>query len=167
VTVIAGVFESIVAAVIVAVCVAIYQRRIGQQISITEPMTNGFLPPAELRRGVQAHPVSGKLKYLPKGNRIWLIVADETNGKFWPQGFEPVDYHPDTETWKGYVTVFGWHRVTIIAVIAPPTSQDYFNYFQRVGQKTQHEPLLRIPLECKKRHSIQAKTSLATTNPVP
>jgi kynurenine formamidase len=37
------------------------------------------------------------------------------------------------------------------------TSQEYFNYFERVGQKTEHEPLLRIPPECKKRDLVHAK----------
>ena len=55
------------------------------------------------------------------------------------------------------MTVFGWDRVTIFAVIAPPTSNEYFKYFQRVGEKTAHEPLLSLPPECKKFDVVRVK----------
>jgi hypothetical protein len=86
----------------------------------------------------------GTLKYLPEDHKIRLIIVNETKGKRWPQGFERVNHDANTGTWKGYVTVEGWHEVTIVAVVAPPTTQEYFNYFQRVGERTQHEPLLSI-----------------------
>jgi hypothetical protein len=157
VTIILGIATSLIASFLYATVGGRYQRWFGQQVKITEPQENGFLAPAETRRGVQGHPVSGTLKYLPKGHGIWLVVRDDTKGKFWPQGFEPVEYQANTGTWKGYVTVSGWHRVTIIAVVAPPTSQEYFNYFERVAAKTTHEPLLGIPVECKKRDLVHAK----------
>jgi hypothetical protein len=56
--------------------------------------------------------------------------------------------------------------VTIIAVVAPPTSQEYFNYFQRVGQKTSHEPLLGIPLECKIGDIVHAKVPPNLPQPI-
>ena len=158
---------SLIASIIYATVGGGYRRWFGQQIKIIEPQENGFLAPAEPRRGVQAHPVAGTLKYLPENHRIWLIVVDETKGKFWSQGFEPVEYHKDTGTWKGYVHVWGWHHVTLIAVVAPPTSQEYFNYFQRVGQKTGYEPLLGIPLEGKKRATVRAKVPPTPPMPVP
>jgi hypothetical protein len=151
-----GIVGSIIAAAIVALLVGGYKRWFGQQIRITQPKENDFLLPAELHLGVQAHPVYGTVRHVPKGHKIWLLAAEESTGKAWPQGFSPVEQSGDG-TWKGYIHVWGWHRVTIVAVIAPPTSQEYFRYFQRVGKKTDYEPIIGIPPECKKRHTISAK----------
>ena len=96
---------------------------------------------------------------VPKGHKIWLVVANEAQGKFWPQGFSRVEYDSGTGAWKGYVTVFGWQNVTIFSVIAPPTTQQYLDYFQRVGDRTKHEPLLAIPPGCKRRAVVHAKVS--------
>ena len=156
-TIILGVAGSLIASIIYATVGGGYRRWFGQQIKIKEPRENGFLAPSECRAGIQAHAVSGTLKYIPKGHRIWLIVADETKGKYWPQGFAPVEYHEDTGTWKGYIHVWGWQHVTIYAVIAPPTTQEFFNYFQRVGEKTGFAPMLGIPRECKKRATLRCK----------
>jgi hypothetical protein len=155
--IIIGVAGSLIASIIWSTVGDGYGRWFGKGIKITNPADNGFLAPMEIRRGVQAHPVSGTLKYVPKGHKIWLVVANEAHGKFWPQGFEPVEYNRATGTWSGYITVFGWHRVAIYAVVAPPTTQEYFDYFQRVGGVTKHEPLLKIPAECKRRDVVSAK----------
>ncbi|HEX3747650.1 MAG TPA: hypothetical protein VHW09_27130 [Bryobacteraceae bacterium] len=155
--IIVAIATSVAGTIIYATVGGGYRRLFGQQIYITEPQENGFLAPAESRRGTSAHAVSGTLKHLPKGHAVWLIVIDEKKGKHWPQGFERVEYHEATGTWSGYITADGWHQVTVTAVVAPPTTQEYFNYFQRVGGMTKHEPLLSIPSECKRRHSIHVK----------
>jgi hypothetical protein len=156
-TIIIGVVGSLIASIICAILVAGHRRWWGQQIKITEPAPNAFLAPVEVRRGTGAHRVFGTLNFLPKGHRIWLIVVDETKGRYWPQGFEAVEYHGETGTWSGYITAEGWHSVTVVAVVAPPTTQDYFNYFQRVGHKTSYDPLLGIPQECRKRDTVRCK----------
>ena len=152
-----GIIESIIAAVIIAIVVGVYRCVVGQRIKIISPQQNGFLATAETRFGVVAHPVHGTLKHLPKGHKIWLLVIDEKTGKTWPQGFASVEFSKEQGTWSGYINVWGWQNVTVAAVVAPPTSQEYFNYFQRVGSKTNHEPILGIPAECKHRDLVQVK----------
>jgi hypothetical protein len=83
---------SLVASIIYATVGGGYRRWFGQQIKITQPAPNAYLAPVEVRRGTRAHPVSGTLRYLPKGHTIWLIVVNETKGRYWPQGFEAVEY---------------------------------------------------------------------------
>lgn len=157
-TLIQGIIGSIIAAGIVALLVAGYQGRFGQRIRITDPQAHGFLTAAEMRPGVMKHVVSGTLKHLPKDHRIWLLVLDKS-GRAWPQGLATVEYDKTKGTWKGFINAMGSHEVNIVAVIAPPTSQDYFEYFERMGRdfKTGYQPIARVPPECKKRDSIQAK----------
>ena len=49
-------------------------------------------------------------------------------------------------------------QVKIIAVVAPPTAQDFFRYYQKLGRERnyQFEPLNRVPVECTNRASVQA-----------
>jgi hypothetical protein len=158
-----GIATSLIASIIYATVGGGYRRWFGQQIAITDPVPHGFLTAAEMRPGVMKHVVSGTLKYLPKDHEIWLLVEDEFTGKAWPQGHAPVEYNKDKGTWKGFVNVMGWHSVIVVAVVAPPTSQDYFNYFQRMGRdfKTGYQPIGRIPPECKRRATVHAKVSPA------
>lgn len=160
---IAAIVEGIVAAIIVGVFVWSWKRWRGREIAITDPAENGELSPAEKRGAVEAYPVSGTLKRLPKDHTIWLLVIDETRKKIWPQGFEPVMHDPIKGNWKGYVTAFGWRNVTITAVVAPMTSQEYFRYFQRVGPKTNFEPISEVPPECKQRATIHVRVPMAQT----
>ena len=167
VNLIEGIIGSVIATVLVAIAIAVYRTHFGQRVAITDPTDHGQLGAAEQRAGITAHPVHGTVKHLPKGHRIWLVVIDEGGGKFWPQSFSPVETNEAKGTWKGYVHVWGWQNkwqnVTITAVIAPPTTQGYFNYFQRVGNKTGFEPLSGIPPECKWRATIHAKVPAAPT----
>lgn len=161
-TIIIGIATSLIASIIYGTAGGGYRRWFGQQIKITNPQENGYLGPVEVRRGTNAHPVSGTLKYLPKDHQIWLVVVNDTTGKCWPQGFERVDYDAKAGTWKGYVTAEGWHNVTIVAVVAPQTTQEYFKYFQRVGSLTKHEGLLAIPHECKRRDTVHVRLAPAS-----
>jgi hypothetical protein len=52
----------------------------------------------------------------------------------------------------------GGANVTIIAVVAPPTSLAFFLYYEKVGSKTAYEPLEQIPDECRNIHQVQAFT---------
>jgi hypothetical protein len=157
VTLIEGIIGSIIATIIVAISVAWYRYVFGQRIKILDPQMNGFLAPFEKRNGVGAHAVHGTLKHLPKDHRVWLLVMNEGASKIWPQSFAPVEYSKEQGTWQGWITAFGWTNITIVAVVAPPTTQEYFNYFQRAGPKTSFEPILAIQYECKYRDRVQAK----------
>jgi hypothetical protein len=90
------------------------------------------------------------LRQKPKDHAIWLLVEDPRKGKVWPQGFFTVQYDPKTNEWFGRVNGSPGRQTKIIAVVAPPTSQDYFKYFQRVGglRRDIYEPLDRVPSEC-------------------
>ena len=61
-------------------------------------------------------------------------------------------------TWMGKINGSGRKQVRIVAVVAPPTSQDFFRYFQEIGRLHgyQFEPVRRIPPECKNVASVQA-----------
>jgi len=157
VTLIEGILGSIIAAGIVAMIVASYRRWFGQEIRITSPLDGGTLTDPEPLGSGLSFPVRGVLRFLPKNHEIWLLVQS-LSGKTWPQGFHQVDYNHRDGTWRGRITGMGRERIRIIAVIAPPTSQDYFRYFQKLGDECESgfPPILRVPVECKKRHSVEA-----------
>jgi hypothetical protein len=47
----------------------------------------------------------------------------------------------------------------ILAVVAPPTSQDFFEYFQKRGAETKaFVPLNRIPPECRNIAAVLARS---------
>jgi hypothetical protein len=150
---------SLIASVIYATIGGGYRRWFGQEIKITDPQPESVLAAAEDIGGVIAHPVYGTLKYLSRGHKIWLLVVDESGGNIWPPGFTPVDYRKEQGTWKGYIHVWGWHQITIVAVVAPPTTQDYFNYYQKLGRdfNSKFPPISRIPPECRKHVSVHAR----------
>jgi hypothetical protein len=87
--------------------------------------------------------VRGKLGRLPKGHKIWLLTKDENTGRVWPQSFEDATYYEETKMCEGRVNGSRKSRLAIIAVVAPPSTQDYFRYFQRLGElrRYQFEPL--------------------------
>jgi hypothetical protein len=76
-----------------------------------------------------------------------------------PQGFFPVRYDADAGKWFGKVVggpANSFKR--IIAAVAPPTSHEFFQYFQKVGDATgKWEPFERVPLECTKRTYVVAQ----------
>jgi hypothetical protein len=151
-----------------AIAGAIYRRLTGQQIKITFPRSGEVLDGKKpLGKGF-SYEVRGKLKHLPKGHEIWLLVRDEFSTRVWPQGFERVQFDSSDGSWRGRINpaLSGPTNVTIIAVVAPPTSRDFFQYFQRVGDRTRtmpspdgpsYEPLARVPPECTNVAEVQAK----------
>ena len=101
--------------------------------------------------------VRGKLKRLPKDSSIWLLVEDERTHCLWPQGAERVAPTDGEGSWTGRIHVgVGYSRVKILAVIAPPTSTDFFEYACANGTKTGWSPLTRLPPECKNVHPVTA-----------
>jgi hypothetical protein len=125
------------------------------RIEITSPRPQEPLSdPKTPAGGSTSYAVRGKLKRLPLGHRIWLLVEDEKIKKVWPQGFAPVQYDPKSGEWTG--RVMGKGNIRILAVVAPPTSQQLFGYYQSIGDKTKNfEPLDNVPVECMKMTSVQ------------
>jgi hypothetical protein len=99
-----------------------------------------------------------KLGHLPKGHAIWLLTEDQGTGEIRPQGFYAVQYNEPQKTWSGLITGNGKGQVKIIAVVAPPTSIQFFRYFQSVGRANNYKftPLNAIPPECKNITAVQA-----------
>jgi hypothetical protein len=109
------------------------------------------------RADLSVYEVRGRLKRQPADHEIWLLTEDDRFGKgFWPQGFRRVLYDPQEGEWIGYVSAPAGGSIKITAVVAPPSSRDFFQYYERVGRKTDWEPLNRIPVECTKSKSVQA-----------
>ena len=82
-----------------------------------------------------SHAVRGTLRSLPEECEIWLLTADEKTKRYWPQGFSAVQYNRQTGDWQGRVHA-GHSPLQIVAVVAPPTSQQLFRYFQKRGDET-------------------------------
>jgi len=130
----------------------------GRKIEITAPRSGEILSDPEPLGSGFSYEVRGHLKSLPDGHQIWLLTADERFEQYRPQGFYPVQYDEKTGEWKGRINGSGTSPLRIFAVVAPPTSQDFFRYFQRCGDETKrYSPLNRIPPECRNRHSVQAR----------
>jgi hypothetical protein len=134
------------------------RRILGRQILITSPRPQETLSGGEPLGGGVCFQVCGTLKHLPSSNEIWLLTQDESTGHVWPQGFFPVQFDPEQGKWMGKVNGSGKKELKIWAVVAPPTSQDFFRYFQCIGPKRnyQFEPLKRVPAECINRAHVQA-----------
>jgi hypothetical protein len=132
----------------------------GGRIKITSPRPMEVLTRAEkLDSGLQAFPVGGKLKWLPKEHAIWVLTQDESTGRVWPQGFFPAQYDPDEGRWSGKIDAGNRGHIRIYAVVAPPTSQNFFEYYEWVGRELRggiFEPLRQVPSECVNRGSVQA-----------
>ena len=132
---------------------------LGRRIRITSPRPQETLSGAEPLGAVHCYPVHGTLKKLPKGHEIWLLTQNHLDGSVLPQGFFPVQYNGHDGTWMGKSSGNGRSPIKVIAVVAPPTSVEFFQYFQKMGQlrEYQFEPLPYVPPECVNQDSVQAK----------
>ena len=153
-----GILGSIVATIIVAAATCLFRTYVRQQIEITYPRARETLAGAEPLGPGHSFPIRGKLKRLPPEHKIWLLIQHEVTGNVWPQSFFPVQYDARKGEWDGKINGAGRREVRIVAVVAPPTSQDFFQYFQKVGVQRHHdfEPLMRVPPECRNVASVQA-----------
>jgi len=128
--------------------IKIVSPRPQEPLSDPQPLASGY-----------SFAVRGTLKKLPKGHVIWILTQDDVTGRVWPQGFAPVQYNPVQGTWTGRVNASGNPIVRVVAVVAPPSSQDFFRYYQKLGKLRNYvyEPLDRIPPECVNLDSVQTK----------
>jgi len=130
------------------------------KIQITLPAPGGFLEYPQPMLDGCSYLVRGKLGRLPSNHTIWLLNQDPFGEHVWPQGFPDgrVKYHPQTGEWQGRVYVAPSHvNISIVAVVAPPTSNQFFEYYERVLGQTKAEPLSSIPAECTNWVRVQAK----------
>jgi hypothetical protein len=128
-------------------------------IKITYPRPGEILADGKPQGSGQKFPIRGTLKYLPKDHEVWILTKDDATGLVWPQGFSPVVFNQQEGTWNGWIFAGGRSEVRIIAVVAPPTSQEFFRYFQKVGglRENKFEPLVRVPAECVNQDSVQGR----------
>jgi hypothetical protein len=128
------------------------------QIKIDSPRSGESLHDSRHLTPGLCYKVTGRLAFLSKDNQIWLLVQDPKTRNVWPQGFQDVVFREDTGTWEGYIySAQPNHSITIVAVVAPRSSQMLFNYYQRHGKATQWAPIADIPDECANRKHVQAK----------
>jgi hypothetical protein len=116
------------------------------KIQITSPTEGRVLEDQREHQHLKGHTYSvrGTLKYLPRPCSIWLLNASN-DGRQWPQ--EPARHDPVSGRWDGRIYLQEEQQGTWInAVVAPPTSQQFFEYYHRYGNAN---PLSGIPDECK------------------
>jgi hypothetical protein len=126
------------------------------EIQITSPRTPREVLQDKRRYGeVFSYRVEGKLEYLSEGHEIWLLNVNDRAQQVWPQGFSPVkDWDAQTGVWTGRVCGKPGETIKIVAVVAPPSSADFFNYYQDICDGGVVKPLRRIPPECTNQASI-------------
>jgi hypothetical protein len=127
------------------------------RIEITSPEPRTPLQGKRSDGTTFSYEVTGKLKRLPDKHEVWLLTQDELSGKVWPQGFSRVQFNPERGTWTGRIGGTPGQSVKIVAVVAPPTSVDFFRYYQEICNRgAEYEPLRDVPFECTNRASVQA-----------
>ena len=134
-----------------------YQR--AGRIQITSPRSQGLLEDKQpFVEGKFSYLVRGKLKRLPTRHEIWLLTQDEGSETAWPQGFSAVQFDRQSGDWSGRIGGKPGETVKIVAVVAPPTSVDFFRYYQNIcNQGKEFEPLSRVPVECRNSYWVQTR----------
>jgi hypothetical protein len=123
------------------------------KIEITSPKNNEELEDPQTFLEGYRYRVRGTLKYLPLHHSIWLLNAS-ADGKQWPQ--QAATFDSISGAWEGRIYLQTWQNGTFInAVLAPPTSQRFFEYYHSYGSGN---PLSRIPDECENIAQVWART---------
>lgn len=151
-----GILEGVAAEGFWTAGATLLRRVRGGRIQITSPRPLETLKDPKPFGNAVSFAVEGTLKRLPKDHTIWLLTQDETSGLIWPHGFEPVQYDRSGGKWFGRIGDIRGRRAKIIAVVAPPTSHDFFTYYEKHGASTGYSPLNRVPPECANRDDVQA-----------
>jgi hypothetical protein len=120
------------------------------KIEITSPKDGGVLVEQIKHRNDEAftYLVRGTLKHLQKDHHIWLLNSNK-EGQVWPQA--PVTTRDEVSgKWEGRVYLQTKYNGTFInAVVAPPTSQQLFEYYHLHGKTARSWiPLSTMPPEC-------------------
>ncbi len=165
----AGLLGGLVASGILAL-IGIFRSRLAQanvnslaiKIAIISPVNGGILEGGEPQQGGCLYPVRGTLTHLPPGHKIWILNESTRSGEIWPQ-ISPVRWPLQQSEWEGRTFVrSGQNNVTIIAVVAPPTSDDFFAYYRDILEQTYKQtqktfPLKHLPVECTIVARVQAR----------
>ncbi len=93
---------------------------------------------------------------LPDDHNVWILNENPLSKEVWPQDF-PLTRGLRPGDWVGRTFISkGQAKVTIVAVIVPPTSHYFFEYYHKVRAKSKELfgrelliPLGRLPPECK------------------
>jgi hypothetical protein len=105
---------------------------------------------ARIVEGMRCFAVRGKLGFVPEGHAIWILLQTPGGTSTWPQGFYKVNFDNESHTWHGFFFAPDRGRqVQVAAVVAPPTSQEFFTYYQSQVSATKAAPLSGIPPKCK------------------
>jgi hypothetical protein len=137
-----------------------------ENISIAIPVTGPVLIDKKPLGNSHTYAIRGKLKQLPPGCHIWLVTAGIESEQYWPQTSYDVQHNDRTGNWNGRVHT-GGGPVRIIALVAPPTTQQFFLYYKQVGDATKnYTPLRRIPAECLNVCEIQVDSNLCAVTPL-
>lgn len=132
-----------------------------EKIRIDKPGPGDVLnDPQDFAPYCTSYRVTGYLRSLPKKHTIWLLVQLPSSVRVRPQGFELGRVVLNRNgTWEGRVfqRPSEGKTITIIAVVAPPAVDLLFNYFQRIGPRTDWEPLDLLPEECTNAAMVQGQ----------
>jgi hypothetical protein len=136
-----------------------WKKSRANRVEITSPRAGEMMRDSKQLSPGLCFRVTGRLGILPPDHRIWLLVQPQGQQCYWPQGFEPVAYNSATGDWFGYVfEPCKQARITIFAVVAPPSARAFFEYYQKHGQATNWDPIHEIPAECTNRQQVEAQT---------
>jgi hypothetical protein len=136
------------------------ERRRRNAIRIDSPRPGETLNERDARRiqGLRCFEITGRLGFVPEGHAIWVLVQAVGGEQIWPQGFESVKFDDRSHQWSGHFYAPDHDsQVQIVAVVAPPTSREFFTYYQHQVGATRAAPLSRIPYECKNYASVVAQ----------
>lgn len=92
---------------------------------------------------------------LPRNHEIWLITQPvNSNGEleFFPQcDRAPANLNLQTGLWEAQTYIRKNSTCDVFAVVTPPTSQEFFRYYCKVGRNSNNDfiHLEKIPSECK------------------
>ncbi len=115
------------------------------QITITSPRS--VLEGGEPREGARSYPVLGTLTHLPSDHKIWVLNESDI-GEVYPQ--DKVVWRSERSEWEGSTFVWNTQNSTkMVAVVAPPTSDELFQFYRDVVKETKKAvPIPRLPDEC-------------------
>lgn len=121
-------------------------------ITIDLPKAGEMLQNPQVFYGRTYYPVTLRLGFIPPDHEIWLLTSRVGENKVWPQGADKsrVQKGGVPGTYTGFFHAVSGGPLTVTAVVAPPTSQMLFNYYERYGGATGWAQLDNIPPECMK-----------------
>jgi len=128
---------------------------IQDKIQITSLVSGGVLENPRPYAGGFRYEVRGTLKLLPKDHEIWLLNSGQASDQAqqWPQ--RSAKHSSTSGKWEGLIYLPRTLAETFInAVVASPTAQQLFQYYNLYGGG--EKPLTRIPVDCENKAQVWA-----------